>query len=217
MYVRTQVSLTLLAASLALTVTACGGDDRKPTADKPIAGVDTSTSPSASPSPSTPGAANRPQITLPADVKNVFEGSRTGDPKKDEAVADAERRIDALSDAIIKGEPGSPALAFYDKPEMLMGSSQYVQSFVKDGSAYTGTIRYTKWRVTPVDDQTVSLVYCGDESKAYRKDRKTGNVTQGTPSNKDYVLYNYRLTKNAQGVWQTSNGFSERGAASCIG
>nr|WSX50417.1 hypothetical protein OG409_16550 [Streptomyces sp. NBC_00974] len=217
MYVRTQVSLTLLAASLALTVTACGGDDRKPTADKPIAGADTSASPSPSPSPSAPGGADRPKITLPADVKNVFEGSHTGDPKNDEAVADAERRIDALSDAIIKGEPGSPALAFYDTPEMLMGSSQYVQSFVKDGSAYTGTIRYTKWRVTPVDDQTISLVYCGDESKAYRKDRKTGNVTQGTPSNKDYVLYNYRLTKNAQGVWQTSNGFSERGAASCVG
>ncbi|MFD9356751.1 hypothetical protein [Streptomyces sp. NPDC060031] len=220
MHARTRATLTLLAASLALTVTACGGDDKKAAPDKPIPGVDTSTSASApaSPTPSTAGGpTDRPKITLPDDVKNVFEGSRTGDPKKDEAVADAERRIDAVSDAILKSAPNSPALAYYDKPEMLVGTSQYVDKFAKSGSSYTGTIRYFKWRVSLVDDHTTSVVYCGDETKAFKKDLKTGKITQTTPSKTDYVLYNFRLTKNAGGVWQTSGGFSERGAASCNG
>ncbi|MFJ6798522.1 hypothetical protein [Streptomyces sp. NPDC091268] len=220
MYVRTRVSLTLLAASLALTVTACGGDDKKTSSDNQIPGVDTSASASkpASPDPATAaGPADRPKITLPADVKNVFESSRTGDPKKDEVVADAERRIDAVSDAILKSAPNSPALAYYDKPDMLIGTSQYVDKFAKSNSAYTGTIRYFKWRIDLVDDKTASVVYCGDETKAFKKDLKTGKIAQTTPSKTDYVLYNFRLTKNAAGIWQTSGGFSERGAETCNG
>ena len=215
MHARTRVGLGLLAATLSLTMTACGAD-AEPAANDKISGVDGTSSGSASPTASAPAGAERPKVTLPADVKNVFEPESTGDPKKDEILADNQRRIDALSDAILKGDPKSPALAVYNKDEILVGASTWVQSFLDAGMSYTGTTRYFDRRVNLVDDKTATLVYCADETKAVNTDRKTGKPHKEQSKGKDhYVLYNFRLAKTADGVWQTVSGFSERGAASC--
>ncbi|MEV6956394.1 hypothetical protein [Streptomyces sp. NPDC051183] len=220
MIARNRAGLTALAAlvaSLSLTVTACGGGS-KPPAEK-IAGVDNAPSASASPSPnpSAGDGAGRPKVTLPADVKNVFEGTPTGDPKKDEVLADDQRRIDAVSEAILKGDPNAPALRVYEKDEVLLGTAKWVQSFVDAGMSFTGTTRYFDRRVNLVDDKTATLVYCADETKAVNTDRKTGQTHAVQSKGKEhYVLYNYRLVKDAGGVWQSVKGFSERGAASCV-
>ncbi|MGW0361886.1 hypothetical protein [Streptomyces sp. NPDC002990] len=216
MNARTRVGLATLAASLSLTVTACGGSS-KPPADKTIPGVDSgSPSASAPATSSNPADANRPKITLPADVKNVFEGGQTGDPKKDEVLADDARRVDAVSDAILKGDPNAPALRVYEKDQVLVDTGQWVRSFVDAGMSFTGTTRYFNRRVNLVDEKTATLVYCADETKAVNTDRKTGKPHKDQSQGKDhFVLYNYRLVKNENGVWQSVVGFSERGAASC--
>ncbi|MGW7085901.1 hypothetical protein ACWGH2_20760 [Streptomyces sp. NPDC054871] len=190
-----------------------GGADRIAGADSPTTGT------SAAPSPSTAGEAiDRPVLKLPHDVRNVFEGRRTGDAAKDAVLADSERGIDAESDAIVRGAPNSAALRFYNKGETLLAEAEYVQSFLDEGISYKGTIRYFDRRVNVVDDKTATLVYCADESGAVNTDRKTGKAKKSgqTPRDDNYVLYNTRLTLNAKGVWQTTKGFSKRGADTCL-
>lgn len=203
--------------AVALLVVGCGGSE--PGAPDRIVGADAPAGVSATPSSSPSGeSVRRPVIKLPRDVKNVFEGRRTGDAVKDAVLADSERGIDAESDAIVRGAPNSAALRFYNKGETLLSEVRYVQSFVDEGISYKGTIRYFDRRVALVDDDTATLVYCADESDAVNTDRRTGKTKRTGQTSRDdnYVLYNTRLTLNPKGVWQSTKGFSKRGADTCL-
>ncbi|MGW6269975.1 hypothetical protein [Streptomyces sp. NPDC055060] len=206
-----------MAAAAAMALLAgCGSGD--PAGTNRIEGA--ITSPEAPPpSPSTTAdAIPRPKIKLPRDVRNVFEGRRTGNETKNAVLADSERGIDAESDAIVRGAPSSAALRFYNKGDTLAWEAKYVQSFVDADISYKGTIRYFDRRVTVVDDQTATLVYCADESEAVNTDRRTGKTkrTGQTKRDDNYVLYNTRLALSPKGVWQTTKGFSKRGADACL-
>jgi hypothetical protein len=205
---------TTVLAAAALLLTSCGGSNGDKLSSD---GVDTGTA-SGTPSPSPTGdGTERPEVTLPKGVNNAFEGDKTGDPVKDAVLADNERRIDAESDAILRGEPDSKALSFYSTGEVRLAAAEYVRSFVDAGISYKGEIRYYDFKVNLVSDETATLVYCGDESGAVNTDRKSGAVKKSgqTKPEDNYVLYNLRLTKNAQGVWQKTAGESERGAEVC--
>jgi hypothetical protein len=71
--------------------------------------------------------------------------------------------------------------------------------------------------VTLSGKSTASVVYCSDESKGFNKNRTTDKVDRTPPKDSPYVLYNTRLEKNAQGVWQTSHLISKRGDKACTG
>ncbi|WP_409059077.1 hypothetical protein [Streptomyces sp. SYP-A7185] len=215
MRTRVMPPLAGMAAAVAL-LAGCGSGD--PAGTNRIEGA--ITSPEAPPpSPATTAdAIPRPKIKLPRDVRNVFEGRRTGNKTKNAVLADSERGIDAESDAIVRGAPSSAALRFYNKGDTLAWEAKYVQSFVDAGISYKGTIRYFDRRVAVVDDQTATLVYCADESEAVNTDRRTGKTkrTGQTKRDDNYVLYNTRLTLSPKGVWQTTKGFSKRGADACL-
>ncbi|MFI1356777.1 hypothetical protein ACH4TV_24830 [Streptomyces sp. NPDC020898] len=66
------------------------------------------------------------------------------------------------------------------------------------------------------DAKSAGVSFCADESKAYNKDRKTGQVDKSPADNDSYVLYNTRLEKSEQGVWQTTSGTSVRGSKTCV-
>ncbi|MFF2844790.1 hypothetical protein ACFVT5_00460 [Streptomyces sp. NPDC058001] len=211
---RTLPAAAALTATAALLLTACGGDETPKDQDK-IAGAESSDA-KKSPSPTaTPDTAGRPDIALPKDVKDVFEGWKTGDATKDAVLADAGRAQTATNYAIIKGNPEEPAMAFYRQGDALVSGQEWVQSFVKDNISYTGTVRYYSPNLQMFDKKAAGLVFCIDESKAYNKDLKTGKVEKTTPSNDSYVLYNTRLEKNDQGIWQTTKLISERGNKKC--
>lgn len=211
--------LTTLTAgtATALLLTGCGGggDNSKPN-DK-IAGADTSTSASPSASASTADAAGRPKITLPSDVTDKYEGWKTGDATKDAVLADSAGRIDAINDAILRGDAGAPGLSFYYKDKGLTQAIAWVKAYLDSNLSFTGTTRYYAPKVTLSGDSTASVVYCSDESKGFNKNRKTGKVDKSPSDQSPYVLYNTRLEKNKKGVWQTSNLISKRGDKSCAG
>ncbi|MEU0432766.1 hypothetical protein [Streptomyces sp. NPDC006290] len=204
------------AATTALLLTACGGGGDSSKGNDKIAGADSSTGLSASPSTSSSDGAGRPDITLPLGVKDEFESWKTGDSTKDAVLADAGRAQTATNDAIIKGTSDTPGLAFYYKGKALTSSVQWVQKWLDAGITYTGTTRYYRPKVEIFDSKSAGVSYCADESKAYNKDRKTKKVDRTPAGNDAYVLYNTRLEKNGQGVWQTSNGTSVRGSKSCV-
>jgi hypothetical protein len=212
---RTLPAATALAATAALLLTACGGGGDSSKGNDKIAGADTGSPTSASPSASASSTAGRPQIKLPSDVSDTYENWKTGDATEDAVLADTARRIDATNDAILRGDASTRGLSFYYRDKALSDAVAWVQAYVKANLSFTGTTRYYAPKVTLSGSSKASVVYCSDESKGFNKNRKTNKVDK-TPSNESpYVLYNTRLEKNKQGVWQTSNLISKRGDKTC--
>lgn len=209
-------ALTLTTAA-ALTLSACGGDDGS-TGDKDkIAGADTSSDPSTSPSPSaapTEGG-GRPKIELPSDLKLVFEDAETGDPVKDAVLADSAERMRAVDAAIAGTDSKGKALGFYNTGKALEAAVSWVAQFEKANATVTGEARYFDRKVTIKDKTSAVLVFCADESKGFSKDKKSGEIAKTPVTKNSYVLYNTRLDKNTDGVWQTSQIISTRGAGQC--
>ncbi|MFF4231619.1 hypothetical protein [Streptomyces sp. NPDC001820] len=204
-----------LTATAALMLTACGGSDEKPKANDKIAGVDQGATKPTTPSAAASDPAERPKIELPKDVKNVFESWKTGDPAKDAALADATQTVNAVDDAILRGDINSPALAFYRQGEALISGTKWVQAWLDEDLTFTGVTRYFNPEISLFDKKTAAVVYCADESKAYNKNRKSGEVDKSPSDESPYVLYNTRLQKSERGVWQTTNVLSKRGHKSC--
>lgn len=208
-----------LAVTAALLLTGCGGggDDSSKGSDK-IEGAETGGSKkSTSPSASASSTADRPEIKLPSGVKDVYEGWKTGSSgsDKDAILADTASRIDATNDAIVRGDTGAAGLSFYYKDRALSDVVEWVQKYLDANMSFTGTTRYYAPKVTLSDGKTASVVYCADESKGFNKNRKTNKVDKTPSGESPYVLYNTRLKKNDQGVWQTTNLASKRGEKSC--
>ncbi|MFE5599901.1 hypothetical protein ACFQ8O_12015 [Streptomyces coelicoflavus] len=208
---------TALAATAALLLTACGGGDDGSKGNDKIAGADTGESPSATaPRPSPSDSVNRPDITLPKGVEDVFESWETGDTTKDAVLSDAARAQTAMNHAITEGKTDTPGLTFYYEGKALTTSVKWVQKWLDAGLTYTGTTRYFDPNVELFDKESAGVSFCADETKAYNKERKTGKVDKAPATNDSYVLYNTRLEKNDQGVWQTTDGTSVRGSDTCV-
>jgi hypothetical protein len=207
--------LAALALTATVTLAACGSDDDPAKAGDKIAGADTGGEKSASPSASTPAAADRPKIQLPSDVTHKFEWKSTGDPEKDAVLNDSEQRIRAVDMAIAEQDPLHEAYRFYSEGTAAAGSQKYIQEFVDHKARTTGSARYYNESVTVNEDGTAALVYCEDQSKAFNKFLKTGKTDVTSVTKDSYVIYASTLRKNKSGVWVTERLTSERGSAKC--
>ncbi|MEU0122085.1 hypothetical protein ABZ114_10380 [Streptomyces albidoflavus] len=206
-----------LAAAATLVLSACGTDDAPSSAKDTIEGAEKGEnaqkeSPSAEPSK----AAGRPEITLPDDVENVFEGWETGDKTKDAILADVSHRIDATDYAITKADPEAEAVKFYYRGQALAEAQDWILGYKKDGLSITGTVRFHSPGIEVFSASAAGVTYCSDESKGFAKDRDTGKVDKNDPSDNSHILYSARVEKSATGVWQTTELLSERGNAKCV-
>ncbi|MER7836715.1 hypothetical protein ABTY98_12565 [Streptomyces sp. NPDC096040] len=201
----------------ALLLAGCGGGgggDSK--SNDKIAGADTGSSASASPNASASSeAGDRPEITLPSDVKLTFTPESTGDAVKDAILKDNAEFIRAINAAIVAQNPRLPALEYYTEGEGAVAAQDWVQSFKKAGWTVTGTVRYVDRQVSVESKDKASLTYCGDESKGYTKVIKTGVIEQTKVDKNSYVAYGAQVEKNNKGVWELVKIASSRGAAKC--
>ncbi|GHI92022.1 hypothetical protein [Streptomyces olivaceus] len=216
---RTGTTTTVAAAlttAVALLLSGCGGSDSDDSGKDQIAGADTGASTSA---PSTPSkdTVERPEIKLPKDIENVFEGSPTGDAEKDAVLADNERRVNSIDEAIVVDAEKHPALEFYSKGDALASAATYIKSFYDNDRSFTGKTRYYDREVTLAKDGSATVTYCVDGTDTYPKDRKTGKADRSVKASpSDYVFYNSRLEKSAEGVWQTTRVSSTEAANRCM-
>ncbi|MFE9772701.1 hypothetical protein ACFYOV_13655 [Streptomyces sp. NPDC005931] len=212
----TLLAALALTATAALTLSACGSSDDSSSEDSDkIAGADTGNESSPSPSESAPATKGRPKVKLPPDLTLVFEDSKTGDPVKNEVLADSAERMRAVNAAITGTDPKGDALAYYNTGKALEAALSWVAQFREAGATLTGEARYYDHKVTLKSEKSAALTFCADESKGFSKDKKTNKVAKTPVTENSYVLYNTRLDKNAEGVWQTSQIISTRGAAQC--
>ncbi|MGW5127464.1 hypothetical protein ACWEQ7_26170 [Streptomyces sp. NPDC004069] len=209
------LTTAVAGTATALLLAGCGGSDAGGSkANDKIEGADTGTETPASPTPSAT-AEGRPEIKLPSDVIDKYDDWKTGDATKDAVLADTARRIDVTNDAILRGDTRSPGLSFYYRDKALTEAAAWVKAYLDANLSFTGTTRYYAPKVTLSGAATATVVYCSDESKGFNKNRKTGKVDKAPSNESPYVLYNTRLQKNKEGVWQTTNLISQRGESTC--
>ena len=205
-----------LAVTAALLLTACGSGDGSSKSNDKIAGVDAGdTATSASPSAGVSGPADRPKITFPEGVENKFEGWKTGDPAENAVLSDVTQTVNAVDDAILRGDTNSATLAYYRRGKALVSAQKWVRAWLDEDLTWTGSTRYFNPKVKVADSDTAAVDYCADESKAYNKNRKTGTVDKSPSDESPYVTYSTQLKKNSKGVWQTTEVLSKRGATTC--
>ncbi|KAB1147732.1 hypothetical protein F7R91_11640 [Streptomyces luteolifulvus] len=212
----TLLAAIALTAAAALSLSACGSDDssKDKNTDK-IEGADTGSKPPATPTQSASDSAGRPKITFPSDASNVFEDQKTGDATKDAVLADSAMSVNSVDEAIFKASTGTKALGFYNTAKALSSSITYVRGYIDDNDTWVGVTRYFDRKVTLSGNNQAYVTYCSDESKSYIKNKKTKKVDRSPATANSYVLYHTKLTKNAEGVWQTTDIVSDRGDKAC--
>ncbi|GGV76799.1 hypothetical protein [Streptomyces massasporeus] len=205
-----------LMATAALLLTACGSGDGSSKSNDKIAGADASeTATSASPSAGESGPSDRPKITFPEGVENKFEGWKTGDPAENAVLSDVTQTVNAVDDAILRGDTNSATLAYYRQGKALVSAQKWVRAWLDEDLTWTGSTRYFNPKVKVADSDTAAVVYCADESKAYNRNRKSGTVDESPSDESPYVTYSTQLKKNSKGVWQTTEVLSKRGDKTC--
>ncbi|EFL32703.1 lipoprotein [Streptomyces viridochromogenes DSM 40736] len=205
-----------LTASAALLLTACGSGGGDESSSDKIAGADSAETPSASASASASAdGIDRPEIKLPSDMKNVFEDRQTGDPQKDAILADNERAISTVDQAMAYGDMKKSGMAFYYTDSALTGVYYYAKDNIARKTAWAGTLRYFDRQVRVFDKTSAAVTYCADESNANVKDLKTDKVNVVETSPDSYVYYNTSVRKNSDGVWQIWKLDEDRGAKRC--
>ena len=213
----TLLAALALTATAALTLSACGsgdGDSAAKDSDSDKV-VDTGGEKSTSLSPSASEVNGRPKITFPSDAKNVFEYEKTGNAAKDAALADSTLSVNSVDEAIFEGSTDTKALGFYNTESALSASITYVLRYINKKDTWVGETRYFDYKVRLSGDDEAYVTYCSDESKSFIKDKKTGKVDNTPTTANAYVLYNTKLAKNADGVWQTTDISSNRGNKAC--
>ena len=212
----TLIAALTLTATAALTLSACGSDDSSDKGEDKIAGADTgSSTPSASPTASASSEPGRPKIELPADLSYTFDWPKTGDKDKDAVLADSEQSIKAVDLAIVNQDPLDKAYLYYYEGEAAAGTQEFIQNYVDEKAAITGSYRFYAPEVVVDEDGTASFTYCEDQGKAYVKYLKTNKIRKTEVTAKSYVIYHTSLKKNSDGVWEIQNVASQSGSAKC--
>ncbi|MGW3916997.1 hypothetical protein ACWEBX_36690 [Streptomyces sp. NPDC005070] len=209
------LATAVVGASAALLLSGCGGGGDESKGNGKAADADAGEKVSAAPSASGTPSTGRPKIELPSDLTLTFEGSKTGDEIKDAVLADSAERMRAVDAAIAGTDPKGEAIGYYNTGKALEAALTWVNQFKEAGSTLTGEARYYDRTVTLNGKTSASLTFCADESRGYAKDKKTNKVNRTPATKNSYVLYNTRLDKSSEGVWQTSQIISTRGAAQC--
>ncbi|MEV0981270.1 hypothetical protein [Streptomyces sp. NPDC049915] len=205
----------VLPTVAALLLTACGGSDSQGPQVEPRSPDATA----AATSTAAPAGdrINRPEIKLPSDVQDVFEGGTTGDPTEDAVLADNAQRISSITEAITVEAKEHPALRFYSKGDALASAALFVKSFYDRDRSYVGKARYYDREVKLLADGAAQVTYCEDGTQTYPKDRKTGAVDRSIKgSASDYANYVTRLERDGRSVWQTTSVSSTGSAKRCM-
>ncbi|MFF0591074.1 hypothetical protein ACFYWD_34470 [Streptomyces sp. NPDC003781] len=210
------------AATAALLLTACGGDGDDASSDD-IKGAETGTN-SASPSASASGAADtdRPDVSLPADLKLVFDFERPTDADAAAALEDAANYIRALNHGITEQDVKDPAYGFYSAAGAARYAESQIQEYVDGGWTLTGEDRYYQAKTSPVGEgekaKSILVTFCEDQSKAYGKEVKTGKVHRTEESLASYQKFSLLMAPQQDSpVWRAQQITVEGKAAECRG
>ncbi|MFE9704666.1 hypothetical protein [Streptomyces sp. NPDC005930] len=208
------------AATAALLLTACGGGDEDASPDD-IKGAGTSSS-SPSASASGPADVDRPDVSLPSDLKLAFDFERPSDADAAAALEDAANYVRALNHGITEQDVKDPAYGFYSAAGAARYAASQIQEYVDGGWTLTGEDRYYQATTSPVGEgeksKSVLVTFCEDQSKAYGKEVKTGKVHRTAESPASYQKFSLLMAPQQHSpVWRAQQITVEGKAEECRG
>ncbi len=198
-------ALTTTAATLTATLllAACGGGEDSP---DDIKGADKGSS---SPSPTASAAADveRPDVSLPKDLKLVFDFEKPSDADEAAALDDAANYIRALNHGITEQDAEDPAYQFYSGAGAARYAKSQIEEYVAGGWTVTGEDRYYQAETEAAGEskaaKTVLVTFCEDQSKAYGKEVKTGKVQRTEESLASYQKFSILMASQQDSpVWR---------------
>ncbi|MFG2160918.1 hypothetical protein [Streptomyces olivaceus] len=218
---RTALTMTAatLTATAALLLTACGGGGDDSSQDD-IKGAETSTSSAtASPSASDSSDVDRPDVSLPEDLKLVFDFEKPSDVDAAAALDDAANYIRALNHGITEQNAKDPAYGFYSAAGAARYAESQIQEYVDGGWTLTGEDRYYQAEADPAGEgDSIVVTFCEDQSKAYGKEVKTGKVQRTEESLASYQKFSLLMAPQQDSpVWRAQQITVEGKAAACRG
>ncbi|MCT9139407.1 hypothetical protein [Streptomyces violarus] len=196
----------VFATTAALLLTACGGGGEDTSSDD-IKGADGAAK---SPSASASGAADadRPDVSVPKDLKLVFDFDQPSDAKQAAALADAENYIRALKHGIAEQDANDPAYRFYSGAQASQYAKSQIESWVKGGWTVTGTDKYYDEDVTTLSDgKRVLVSFCRNQAKFYGREIKSKKVLYTEESLDSYQSWKLLMIppSGSSPVWKTGN------------
>lgn len=154
---------------------------------------------------------DRPEIVLPDDVVNEFEPAATDDPMEQEILADNERYVDSVDEALTQDDTDG-AMAFYVVGDALDANVGFVGAMKDDNESFAGTTRYYHREVEVIDEKTAEVTYCADASDSYIYNTETG---EEEPDSGLTAYYTTGMRLSEEGVWQTFSFSVDRGLEKC--
>ncbi|WP_407561284.1 hypothetical protein [Streptomyces sp. 184] len=218
MRTRTALTAAALATAAALTLTACGDSDSGDNggSEKIEGAKDTASDEPSSPAAEEETPEGAPDVSLPQDIKLVFDWEEPSKPDHAAAQRDAENYVRSIYRGVAEQEPKDPAAQFYSRDQALTYAQDQVQAYVDGGLTATGTERYYQAEVRTYG-RSVGISFCVDQSKIYGKKVETGEVLRTEESSASYLFYQVSMGKypGRDDVWQATSIDVEGEAAQC--
>ncbi|MFF7802183.1 hypothetical protein [Streptomyces olivaceus] len=212
----------VLAASATLLLTACGGGDDKSSDNDKIAGADqgadsprkTAEAPKGSSSEESDGV----NLSLPSDVKLVFDWDKPKKANEAAAMDGAANLFRTIYHGVDKRTAKDPAVTAYATSSGMKYAKTQIEAWIEGGWTATGTLRHYDASTRSSENGTsVEVAFCADASQFYGKEVKTGKVLTTEPSVEDFDHYKITMVKHptAEGLWQASKVFVATKARKC--
>jgi hypothetical protein len=116
-------------------------------------------------------------VSVPKDLKLVFDFDKPSDAKQAAALSDAENYIRALKHGIAAQDPDDPAYRFYSVAQASQYAKSQIEAWVKGGYTVYGTDKYYDDEVAAMSNgKGVVVSFCRNQAKSYSKSIKTGKV-----------------------------------------
>ncbi|MEV0323621.1 hypothetical protein ACIBKX_13535 [Streptomyces sp. NPDC050658] len=220
---RTMPVTAALAATAALLLTACGsGDDGDSKDNDKIAGADQGADkPKKSPDASGAPDEDKPDgvdLTLPEDMKLVFEWDKPKDKDEAAALDDARHFVRSIYRGVAEQSVKDPAVSTYATDKGLSYAHTQIQGRVDAGLTSTGTRRHfqEKTRKSP-NGNAVEVSFCVDSSKFYSKEVKSEKVRKGEPGPASYDFFKIVMSKfpGKDDLWRASLVYVTEKADQC--
>lgn len=211
-------AVAALAATAVAALAGCGGSGG---GDSKISSSPTTppTTASAQPSATAGGVPLRidPTLSLPPDVKVVFDWRTPAGHAQSAALSGAANFLQAIDHAVTKQNANDPGLRAYSTANALAYARHYVQENVSAKQTLSGTDRYYQPQFVASGTGSVEIRLCNNQSKLYSKDVATGKVHVTQLSPQDYVLFDIVMVKfpSATELWQANAVTAKEGALQC--
>jgi hypothetical protein len=189
----TALTAAALAATAALTLSACGGgsgDGDSTISPTPPATTASTAPPTTAATPAGEPLTIDPALTLPADLKLNFDWQQPSDHTQAIALVTAANFMQSVIHGVVKQNPKDSGLVTYSAGDARTFGTDYVQQYIDHKWTVTGTDHYYDPKVDVTSSKaSAQVTFCENQSKIFSKDIKTGKVFTTPESDSSYVSY----------------------------